>query len=165
MTDPVDVLGSVAARQARCFWLDGGGARQWSGRRSILGWLEPDDVSLTYDAAARTVTRDAITGGAQVREHRDGDDADQRASGHDRRQHRLLAEQHANGRGHAERDQRVAAHAREPVEHARDRAAKRSHHERARLERHHRDQQEQTGAETDDPRDLGAPVITTAATA
>ncbi len=39
------------------FWLDGGGARPWSGRRSILGFLEPDDVSLTYDAGAREVRR------------------------------------------------------------------------------------------------------------
>ena len=23
-----------------CFWLDGGGAREWSGRRSIIGWLD-----------------------------------------------------------------------------------------------------------------------------
>ncbi|MFC7495355.1 MULTISPECIES: anthranilate synthase component I family protein [unclassified Nocardioides] len=59
MTDPVPVFRSMAASHARCFWLDGGGAREWSGRRSIVGWLEPDDVSLTYDAAAREVTRHA----------------------------------------------------------------------------------------------------------
>ena len=44
---------------ARCFWLDGGGAREWSGRRSLVGWLEHDDVSLTYDAARGVVTRHA----------------------------------------------------------------------------------------------------------
>ena len=38
-------------RATGCFWLDGGGARAWSGRRSLLGWLDDDDVSLTYDAA------------------------------------------------------------------------------------------------------------------
>ena len=43
----------------RRFWLDGGGAREWSGRRSILGVLEHDDVSLTYSAARREVTRHA----------------------------------------------------------------------------------------------------------
>ena len=40
----------------RCFWLDGGGAREWSGRRSIIGWLDEDDVSLSWSAARREVT-------------------------------------------------------------------------------------------------------------
>ena len=53
--DPVDVFTSVAARHRRCFWLDGGGAREWSGRRSIIGWLADDDVSLTWSAARREV--------------------------------------------------------------------------------------------------------------
>ena len=44
---------TVAAAHPRCFWLDGGGAREWSGRRSLVGWLDDDDVSLTYDAATR----------------------------------------------------------------------------------------------------------------
>ncbi|MDP2773357.1 MAG: anthranilate synthase component I family protein [Nocardioides sp.] len=57
--DPVAFFREVAAARSRCFWLDGGGAREWSGRRSIIGWLEPDDVSLTYDAARREVTRHA----------------------------------------------------------------------------------------------------------
>ena len=47
----------MAAAHDRCFWLDGGGARPWSGRRSILGWLDDDDVSLTYDAARGEVVR------------------------------------------------------------------------------------------------------------
>nr|WP_218843070.1 anthranilate synthase component I family protein [Nocardioides marinus] len=49
----------------RRFWLDGGGAREWSGRRSILGVLEHDDVSLTYSAARREVTRHA-SGSSEV---------------------------------------------------------------------------------------------------
>ena len=49
--DPVAYFREVAAAHPRCFWLDGGGAREWSGRRSIIGWLDEDDVSLTYDAA------------------------------------------------------------------------------------------------------------------
>jgi para-aminobenzoate synthetase len=57
--DPVAFFTAVAARHPRCFWLDGGGAREWSGRRSIIGWLEEPDVSLTYDAAAGVVTRHA----------------------------------------------------------------------------------------------------------
>ena len=52
----------VARDHARCVWLDGGGAREWSRQRSIIGWLDEDDVSLTYDAARREVTRHA--GGA-----------------------------------------------------------------------------------------------------
>ena len=59
MSDPVGFFRDIAARHPRCFWLDGGGARDWSGRRSIIGWLEPDDVSLSYDAARREVTRHA----------------------------------------------------------------------------------------------------------
>ena len=39
------------------FWLDGGGARDWSGRRSIVGLLHDDDVSLTFDARKGEVLR------------------------------------------------------------------------------------------------------------
>ena len=53
----VDEFREVAAEHPRCFWLDGGGAREWSGRRSLVGWLEEDDVSLSYSAATREVTR------------------------------------------------------------------------------------------------------------
>ncbi|NYE36527.1 para-aminobenzoate synthetase [Nocardioides cavernae] len=56
MTDPVSFFRSVAADHRRCFWLDGGGAREWSGRRSIIGWLGDDDVSLSWSAARREVT-------------------------------------------------------------------------------------------------------------
>ncbi len=33
----------------RCFWLDGGGSMPWSGRRSIIGALADDDLSLTLE--------------------------------------------------------------------------------------------------------------------
>ncbi len=56
MNDPVSFFRSVAARHRRCFWLDGGGAREWSGRRSIIGWLDEDDPSLSWSAARREVT-------------------------------------------------------------------------------------------------------------
>ena len=56
-TDPVEAFREIARTRDRMFWLDGGGSRAWSGRRSILGWLEDDDVSLTYDAARREVWR------------------------------------------------------------------------------------------------------------
>jgi para-aminobenzoate synthetase len=49
------VFGALAARHDRCFWLDGGGSMPWSGRRSILGGLAEDDLSLTFDAARREV--------------------------------------------------------------------------------------------------------------
>ena len=66
MDDPVAFFRSVAAAHSRCFWLDGGGAREWSGRRSILGWLDDDDVSLSYSRARGEVTRCSsgrVTGG------------------------------------------------------------------------------------------------------
>ena len=47
------------------FWLDGGGARDWSGRRSIVGLLDDDDVSLTFDAGAREVRRHG-SGGSRL---------------------------------------------------------------------------------------------------
>ncbi|HYH34282.1 MAG TPA: chorismate-binding protein, partial [Nocardioides sp.] len=56
-SDAAAFFRDVVTRHRRCFWLDGGGAREWSGNRSIIGWLEPDEVSLTYDAARRQVTR------------------------------------------------------------------------------------------------------------
>ena len=57
MTDVEDFFAAVAAEHPRCFWLDGGGAQGWSGRRSVVGWLDPGDVSLTYSAARREVVR------------------------------------------------------------------------------------------------------------
>ena len=57
MSDPAEYFLEVAAEHPRCFWLDGGGGREWSGRRSMIGRLDEDDVSLTYDAAAGEVTR------------------------------------------------------------------------------------------------------------
>ncbi|MGI8646313.1 MAG: anthranilate synthase component I family protein [Nocardioides sp.] len=62
MDDPIAHFIDVAAAHPRCFWLDGGGAREWSGRRSMIGWLDDDAVSLTYDGARGEVTRH--TGGA-----------------------------------------------------------------------------------------------------
>jgi para-aminobenzoate synthetase len=61
-TDPARAFVALAGRHQRMFWLDGGGSRPWSGRRSVLGALDDDDVSLTYDAAA-----------GEVRRHRHGD--------------------------------------------------------------------------------------------
>ncbi|MDQ4114411.1 MAG: anthranilate synthase component I family protein [Actinomycetota bacterium] len=56
--DPaLEMFRRVAAAHRRCFWLDGGGGRDWSGRRSFLGWLAADDVSLSYDARAGVVRR------------------------------------------------------------------------------------------------------------
>ncbi|WP_107705179.1 anthranilate synthase component I family protein [Nocardioides allogilvus] len=59
MSDPIDFFAQVAAEHPRCFWLDGGGAREWSGQRSLIGWLDEDDVSLTYAASSGLVTRHA----------------------------------------------------------------------------------------------------------
>ncbi len=57
MSDPVEYFRSVVAAHDRAFWLDGGGGRAWSSRRSVIGWLGEDDVSLTFSAARREVTR------------------------------------------------------------------------------------------------------------
>jgi para-aminobenzoate synthetase len=54
--DPEDFYLAHVADRDRSFWLDGSGSRPWSGRMTYVGWLEPDDVSLTYHAATRTVT-------------------------------------------------------------------------------------------------------------
>jgi para-aminobenzoate synthetase len=55
--DVVEVVREGLARSDRVFWLDGGGARDWSGRRSLVGVLADDDVSLTFDAFRGEVTR------------------------------------------------------------------------------------------------------------
>jgi para-aminobenzoate synthetase len=65
VTGPLAYFSTVASSYRRCFWLDGGGAREWSGRRSMVGWLDEDDVSLTYSAATRQVTRH-VSGRAEV---------------------------------------------------------------------------------------------------
>ncbi|MGL5826152.1 MAG: anthranilate synthase component I family protein [Nocardioides sp.] len=59
MSDPSSFFAEIAAAHRRCFWLDGGGARDWSAKRSMIGWLDEDDVSLTYHAADREVRRHA----------------------------------------------------------------------------------------------------------
>jgi para-aminobenzoate synthetase len=84
MNDPVARFTEIARAHDRCFWLDGGGARPWSGHRSLLGWLDDEDVSLTYDAARGEVTRhtgdsSAVVGHdvfAVLEEHLAGDPAD-----------------------------------------------------------------------------------------
>lgn len=58
VADPVAAFRAGATAE-RMFWLDGGGARSWSGRQSIIGVLTDDDVSLTYDAGSRLVRRHA----------------------------------------------------------------------------------------------------------
>ncbi|RNL60526.1 anthranilate synthase component I family protein [Nocardioides marmoriginsengisoli] len=51
----LDDFREIAAAHDRCFWLDGGGSQDWSGSRSIMGGLQDDDLSLTYDAVRREV--------------------------------------------------------------------------------------------------------------
>ncbi|WP_301799930.1 anthranilate synthase component I family protein [Nocardioides sp. ChNu-153] len=55
--DPDVDLEALATAYPRCVWLDGGAGRAWSGRRSFVAGLEPEDVSLTYDAVAGEVRR------------------------------------------------------------------------------------------------------------
>lgn len=75
----LESFAEIAAQHERCFWLDGGGSQPWSGERSIMGWLEPGDLSLVYDAVRREVV--AHPSGEAVgddifrvlQEHLDGD--------------------------------------------------------------------------------------------
>jgi para-aminobenzoate synthetase len=53
----VEAVRAGFARSDRVFWLDGGGSRDWSGSRSLVGVLDADDVSLTFDASTGEVTR------------------------------------------------------------------------------------------------------------
>jgi para-aminobenzoate synthetase len=53
----VEAVQAGFARSDRVFWLDGGGSRDWAGRRSLVGVLDHDDVSLSFDASRREVTR------------------------------------------------------------------------------------------------------------
>ena len=58
MPEPaIEAVRAGFARSDRVFWLDGGGSREWSGRRSLVGVLDPDDVSLSLDASRGEVTR------------------------------------------------------------------------------------------------------------
>ena len=47
MSTAAEVFARVAGD--RCFWLDGGGSMPWSDRRSIIGALADDDLSLTLE--------------------------------------------------------------------------------------------------------------------
>lgn len=55
--DAAALFTGLARSHDRVFWLDGGGARPWSGRRSIIGALGDDDVSLTFHAETGEVRR------------------------------------------------------------------------------------------------------------
>jgi para-aminobenzoate synthetase len=52
---PLEKFARIAGEHDRCFWLDGGGSQPWSGRRSLIGWLDEGDLSLVYDAVRREV--------------------------------------------------------------------------------------------------------------
>src|SRR5262245_41547703 len=54
--DPEAVAVAMARRHSRMFWLDGAGAREWSGRRSVVGWLEESDHSIEHTVGAPTST-------------------------------------------------------------------------------------------------------------
>jgi para-aminobenzoate synthetase len=64
--EPEQVVAALVADRDRAFWLDGAGARQWSGCRSFVGWLDDDDVSLTYDASRHAVYEHRAGGVRQI---------------------------------------------------------------------------------------------------
>ncbi|HYO33076.1 MAG TPA: aminodeoxychorismate synthase component I [Nocardioidaceae bacterium] len=49
--EPEDFFVAHVAGRDRSWWLDGGGARAWSGRMTYIGWLRPSDLSVTYSVA------------------------------------------------------------------------------------------------------------------
>ena len=51
-------VAGLLQRHDRVWWLDGAAGRSWSGRASLVGWLEDDEPSLRYDAARREVVED-----------------------------------------------------------------------------------------------------------
>ena len=114
------------------------------------------------DCATRTVTGDAVVGRDQVHERGEREHADRRTDRDRRRHHAVAIEQHAHGRDRTEQDEAVPGDAGDPVEESRDRTPERAHHQRARLKRHHRDQEEQRGAKTNDPGHLAAAVMDSA---
>ena len=63
--DPEDFFVAHVAAQSRAFWLDGSGARPWSGRLSVIGWLDEDELSITEHADTRRVTAHR-SGGVEV---------------------------------------------------------------------------------------------------
>jgi para-aminobenzoate synthetase len=71
--DPEAVAVGLARRHRRMFWLDGAGAREWSGRCSVVGWLEESDSSVVApasvdafaaadDALARAASHERLVG-------------------------------------------------------------------------------------------------------
>ena len=54
--DPEAVAVALARRHSRMFWLDGAGAREWSGRCSVIGWLEESDRSIVHSATPPSST-------------------------------------------------------------------------------------------------------------
>ncbi|HZN81423.1 MAG TPA: aminodeoxychorismate synthase component I [Mycobacterium sp.] len=55
--EPEHLIAAAARRSTRVAWLDSSSVCDWSGRFSYLAWLEPDDLSITYDTHSRTLTR------------------------------------------------------------------------------------------------------------
>ena len=44
----VEAVQAGFARSDRVFWLDGGGSRDWAGRRSLFGVLDEDDATEVF---------------------------------------------------------------------------------------------------------------------
>lgn len=59
--DPEELVSGLRRDHERVWWLDGRAAQAWSGRTTLVGWLDHDEPSLTWHAAEGV-----------VREHRSG---------------------------------------------------------------------------------------------
>jgi len=111
------------------------------------------------ERATRTVPGDAIARCDQVDQHRERHHAERGADRDHRRQRLVAIEQHTDRGDRTEHDERVAGDAGDAVEEPGDRAAERAHHHVTRLQRHHRDQKEQRGAQPDHSGHFPAPVV------
>ncbi len=54
-TDPEGLVAALRRDHDRVWWLDGRGARSWTGRSTLVGWLDDDEPSLTWSAAEGVV--------------------------------------------------------------------------------------------------------------
>lgn len=60
------LVAGLLRRHDRVWWLDGAAGRSWTGRSSVVGWLEDDEPSLTLDAARGAVVEHRGAGAATV---------------------------------------------------------------------------------------------------
>jgi len=63
--DPETLVAGLRRESGRLWWLDGRGAQAWSGRTTMVGWLDDDEPSLSWQAA-EGVVREHLGGRSAV---------------------------------------------------------------------------------------------------